>query len=130
MPAEVTSAAQAAFALRVPGAVTARAQPAPASSGVRDTFENGAAFLRFAADDLVVELEFTLDGELLTLAGQLSPAEGVARVEIRTPEATVVREPPGSGRFAATALPQGWFSVVCHLADRPPVATPWTQVRL
>ncbi|GIH90502.1 hypothetical protein ACFFMN_08345 [Planobispora siamensis] len=128
VPDHVTTAARAAFSLRLPGAVTARRTTVPAPSGVRA--DDQARLLRFDAGDLTVDLEVDSADGLIDLAGQVSPRQEASTwVEIRTPCLTESRVLSPAGRFAVTGLPPGWFSVVCHREDRPPVATSWTRIR-
>ncbi|SDG33620.1 hypothetical protein SAMN05421505_103240 [Sinosporangium album] len=81
VPTGVTSAARAAFTLRLPGAAVADALPDLEVSGIRSAVAadhddplmgDGNRLLRFSAEGLIVELEFTLNGELLDLAGQIT----------------------------------------------------------
>ncbi|MFC4061145.1 hypothetical protein ACFOWE_22830 [Planomonospora corallina] len=128
VPETVTAAARAAFGLRLPGAVTARPVAVPAPSGVRSAAQAG--LLRFDAGDLTIELDVDSSGGLVDLAGRVCPHPGPdAGVEIRTPGLTESRGLSPTGQFAVVGLPGGWFSVVCHRPDRPPVATSWTLIR-
>ncbi|GII00520.1 hypothetical protein [Planobispora takensis] len=127
-PDHVAAAARAAFSLRLPGAVTARRAAVPAPSGVRA--DDRARLLRFGTGDLTVDLEVDAADGLIDLAGQVSPCQEAGTwVEVRTPCLTESRVLSAAGRFAVTGLPPGWFSVVCHREDRPPVATSWTRIR-
>lgn len=128
VPAQVTTAASAAFDLRLPGAATAHPVATPAPRGVRSAEE--PRLLRFAAADLTVELEVTSMDGLVDLAGQVSPCpETGALIEIRTPHLTESRALSPTGQFAVTGLPPGWFSVACHRPESLPVVTSWTRIR-
>ncbi|GAA3138084.1 hypothetical protein GCM10010466_31300 [Planomonospora alba] len=128
VPGHVTAAARAVFGLRLPGAATARPVAVPAPSGVRSA--ERAGLLRFGAGGLTVELDVDSSGGLVDLAGRVSPHPGPdARVEVRTPDLTEVRELSPTGQFAVVGLPGGWLSVVCHRPGLAPVATSWTLVR-
>ncbi|MER5649915.1 hypothetical protein [Streptosporangium sp. NPDC002524] len=128
VPARVTTAARAAFGLRLPEATTARPVATPVPRGVRSAEE--PRLLRFTAGGLTVELEVTsLDG-LVDLAGQISPCpEAGTLVEVRTLHLTESRALSPTGQFAVTGLPPGWFSVVCHRPEGSPVVTSWTRIR-
>ncbi|GIH76387.1 hypothetical protein [Planobispora longispora] len=127
VPERVSAAARAAFALRLPGAAVARPVAVPAPSGVRSAGRD--RLLRFGADGLVLDLEIEPSAGLVDLAGQITPHPGAgALVEVRTPRLTESRDLSPAGRFAVTGLPPGWFSVVCHRPDGPPVATVWTRI--
>ncbi|GAA2859009.1 hypothetical protein GCM10010517_17490 [Streptosporangium fragile] len=128
VPARVTEAARAVFGLRLPGATTAHPVATPLPQGVRSA--GRPRLLRFSAGELTVELEVSsLDG-LVDLAGQISPCPEVgALVEVRTLHVTESRPLSPTGQFAVTGLPPGWFSVVCHRPEHPPVATSWTRIR-
>ncbi|MBG0812691.1 hypothetical protein [Planomonospora sp. ID82291] len=128
VPDEVAATARAAFRLRLPGAATALPLPVPAASGIRST--GRAHLLRFGADGLTVDLDVDSSGGLIDLAGRICPPPGAdARVEVRTPCRAESRTPSPTGQFAVVGLPPGWFSVVCHRPERPPVATSWTRIR-
>ncbi|GGO03604.1 hypothetical protein GCM10010116_07130 [Microbispora rosea subsp. aerata] len=133
VPENVSAAARAAFDLRVPGGVPARPVDLPVPPGTRsspaaETAQPGVR--RFSADGLVIDIETTVAGGRLEVAGQVSPAPGPdARVEVRTPHIAKVRVPSGTGHFAVAGLPPGWVSVVCHRPDHPPVFTRWIHVR-
>ncbi|GAA3440938.1 hypothetical protein [Planomonospora venezuelensis] len=128
VPGHVSAAARAAFALRLPGAVTARPVPAAAPAGVRAAEPD--RLLRFGAGTLTVDLEVGSSDGLVDLAGQVSPWPGAGSwIEVRTPCLTESRELSPAGQFAVTGLPPGWFSVVCHHRGHPPVATSWTRIR-
>ncbi|MFC6079929.1 hypothetical protein [Sphaerisporangium aureirubrum] len=145
VPARVGADARAVHALRLPGAVTAL--PVPVEGGtdhrggalLRDdprtgrgdlVGDTGCRFLRFAADGVTFDLEVTVYGAHLDLAGQIYPAPGAgSRVEIRTPYISKIRFPSEAGDFATTGLPHGWVSVVCHRPEHPPIATRWHRVR-
>jgi hypothetical protein len=156
VPARVGADARAVRALRLPGAVTALPVPIdgladhrggpgallgdalpratrprrPPSSLPGDHPDDGPRFLRFAAGAITFDLEITVYGAHFDLAGQIHPApEAGARVEIRTPHVSKIRFTSEPGDFATTGLPHGWFSVVCHRPDHPPIATRWHRVR-
>ncbi|WP_327046946.1 hypothetical protein OG320_03335 [Microbispora sp. NBC_01189] len=99
----------------------------PAAADDRDT---PAHVRRFSAAGLVIDLETTIAGGRMEVAGQVSPAPGPdARIEVRTPHVGKVRVLSETGHFAVTGLPPGWVSVVCHRPGRPPVFTRWLRVR-
>ncbi|MFC7388028.1 hypothetical protein [Sphaerisporangium rhizosphaerae] len=108
----------------------ARAKP---PAGVRSdghASEGEPRLLRFAAEELTIDVEITVCDSHLDLAGQVLPAPGEgARVEIRTPHVSKMRLPTETGEFATTGLPHGWVSVVYHRTGAPPVATRWQCVR-
>jgi hypothetical protein len=137
-PAAVSDDARAAFALRLPGGLTADPVGLPGSTGARST---GAPHLRrYAGGGLTIDVEFALCDGRVDVAGQVSDATGArgeelsnsgsdSRVEIRTPHGREVRTPSETGHFAATGLPPGWLSIAFHRPDHAPVATRWTCVR-
>ncbi|MDF5755405.1 hypothetical protein [Spongiactinospora sp. TRM90649] len=132
VPGHVSRSAREVYRLRVAGAVTARRVPVPPGSGARSAppADGQALRYRFAADGLVVDLEVAACGGLIELAGRVTPHPGPGgRVEIRTFHDTHPRPLPATGQFAASGLPPGWYSVVCHRPDGPPVATRWTRLR-
>jgi hypothetical protein len=91
---------------------------------------SGPRLRRFSAAGLTIDVETTVDGGRLEVAGQVSPSPGEgARVEVRTPHISMVRVPSATGHFAVAGLPPGWVSVVCHRPGEPPVFTRWVHVR-
>ncbi|MEU8273038.1 hypothetical protein ACFYOK_15800 [Microbispora bryophytorum] len=132
VPEGVSASARAVFGLRVPGGVPAGPVDVPVPPGARSSSEAGTAsagLRRFSADGLVIDVETTVTGGHLEVAGQVSPAPGQdARIEVRTPHIAKVRVPSGSGHFAVAGLPPGWVSVVCHRPGHPPVFTRWIHV--
>lgn len=128
IPSHVSAAAREVYALRLPHAVTAPPVECVATRGVRGA--DGPRLVRFAAAGLSFDLEATVGDGLIDLAGQVSPHPGEgSHVMIRTPHVTLTRELSVGGQFAATGLPPGWFSVVCHRPGRDPVATRWVRIR-
>ncbi|MEV4294237.1 hypothetical protein [Microbispora rosea] len=147
VPEGVSAAARAVFGLRVPGGVPAGPVDLPVPPGTRSAAEAGTAqagvlqsgaaqsgaaqagVRRFSADGLVIDVETTVTGGRMEVAGQVSPAPGPdATIEVRTPHIAKVRLPSGSGHFAVAGLPPGWLSVVCHRPGHPPVFTRWIHV--
>ncbi|WP_182876509.1 hypothetical protein [Microbispora sp. H10670] len=91
---------------------------------------DGTHVRRFSAAGLVIDLETTISGGRMEVAGQVSPAPGPdARIEVRTPQVGKVRILSETGHFAVTGLPPGWVSVVCHRPGQAPVFTRWLRVR-
>ncbi|MFD0665296.1 hypothetical protein [Thermocatellispora tengchongensis] len=135
VPRQVTASARHAYTLRTPGAVTAPRVPIPRThkhpphrnSPPRPGPErepdpaSRPRLLRFAAAGLAVDVEITVSDGLLDLAGRLLPNPGPgSRIDIRTPHLTQSRDISPTGHFAATGLPPGWFTVVCHRTGQPP----------
>ncbi|GII79842.1 hypothetical protein Sru01_48240 [Sphaerisporangium rufum] len=156
VPPGVAADARAAYALRLPGGVTAvplpratgrpgarsgarREPPArpPGGAGERGAppgrpraGENEPRLVSFAGGGLAIDVEITVCDGHLDVAGQVRPAlPAGSRIEIRTPRLSEVRFPAGSGEFAATGLPHGWLSVACHRPGQATVATRWLCVR-
>lgn len=137
VPEGVSAAARAVFGLRVPGGVPAGPVDLPVPPGARSAGDAGTAqdetaqagVRRFSADGLVIDVETTVTGGRMEVAGQVSPAPGPdATIEVRTPHVAKVRTASGSGHFAVAGLPPGWVSVVCHRPGHPPVFTRWIHV--
>ncbi|MEU7002919.1 hypothetical protein [Nonomuraea sp. NPDC046570] len=128
IPAHVSATARDLYSLRLAHAVTAAPVQCAATRGVRGA--EGPRVVRFATDDLLFDLEVTIGDGLIDLTGRVSPYPGQdSTVDIRTPHLTVTRIPAPGGQFAATGLPPGWFSVVCHRPGHRPVATRWVRIR-
>lgn len=128
VPSHVSAAARDAYALRVPHAVTATPVEGTVSGGVRDA--GGPRLIRFSANDLAFDLEVSIGDGLIDIAGQVVPPPGEgSHVDIRTPHLTLTRRVAHTGQFAATGLPPGWLSVVCHRPGQPPVQTRWVRIR-
>jgi len=128
MPAHVAASSRDLYTLRLVRADTANPLECAANRGVRGGA--GPRMVRFATEELLFEFEVTIGDGLIDLSGHISPHPGQdATVEIRTPHLTVIRSPAGGGQFAATGLPPGWFSVVCHRPGLHPVATRWVRIR-
>ncbi|MFI7422777.1 hypothetical protein [Nonomuraea sp. NPDC049684] len=133
MPGHVSAAARDVYGLRVPQAVTAN--PADhgggraARSGAPDR-DDGSHLVRFVTDGLTFDLEVTVGDGLIDVAGQIfpDPGEGAA-IDVRTPHLTLTRQVAQDGRFAATGLPPGWLSIVCHRPGHAPVQTRWVRIR-
>ncbi|WP_182887698.1 hypothetical protein [Microbispora sp. H10885] len=124
----------------VPGSApgTDAAAGEPGAAGARDASwrpvtadgRDGTHVRRFSAAGLVIDLETTITGGRMEVAGQVSPAPGPdARIEVRTPQVGKVRVLSETGHFAVTGLPPGWVSVVCHRPGQAPVFTRWLRVR-
>ncbi|MEU8178448.1 hypothetical protein AB0C14_36750 [Microbispora hainanensis] len=137
VPEGVSAAARAVFGLRVPGGVPAGPVDLPVPPGARSAADAGTAqdemaqagVRRFSADGLVIDVETTVTGGRMEVAGQVSPVPGPdATIEVRTPHIAKVRTASGSGHFAVAGLPPGWVSVVCHRPGHPPVFTRWIHV--
>ncbi|WP_169950689.1 hypothetical protein [Microbispora sp. H11081] len=139
VPAGVSADARSAFGLLLPGGVPAGPVDVAVPPGARsaDGTAHGTAdgtadagVRRFSAGGLVIDVETSVSGGRMEVAGQVSPAPGPdARVEVRTPHVGKVRVPSGDGHFAVAGLPPGWVSVVCHRPGHPPVFTRWFHVR-
>ncbi|SEG41403.1 hypothetical protein SAMN05444920_102933 [Nonomuraea solani] len=128
IPSQVSAAARDVYGLRVPSAVTAVPAECAAIRGVRD--DDGSHLVRFVAAGLTFELEVTEGDGLIDVAGQVFPYPGEgALVDVRTPHLTLTRRVTGTGHFAATGLPPGWLSVVCHRPGHAPVQTAWVRIR-
>ncbi|GAA2305373.1 hypothetical protein GCM10010149_63970 [Nonomuraea roseoviolacea subsp. roseoviolacea] len=128
LPEHVSAAARDAYGLRVPQAVTAVPAECPASREVRSS--DGCKMVRFVAAGLTFDLEVTVGDGLIDVAGQIVPHPGEgSHVDVRTPHLTLTRRLARTGHFAATGLPPGWLSVVCHRPGQPPVQTRWVRIR-
>ncbi|GIH28998.1 hypothetical protein Aph01nite_73080 [Acrocarpospora phusangensis] len=128
VPGRVTADAVAAFALRLPGSVIAAPTDVAAASGARSGSEPQRH--RFTTGTLTIDIELTLTGGRLEVAGHLTPAPSPDTwIEIRTPHISKIRVPSPDGQFAATGLPPGWLSLVYHHPENPPVATRWLRAR-
>ncbi|MEW9553170.1 hypothetical protein [Nonomuraea sp. NPDC050783] len=132
MPAHVSVAAREVYGLRITRSVTAapvaEAAAIRTSSGTRG--DDGSHLVRFVADGLTFDLEVTVGDGLIDVAGQVSPYPGAdALVDVRTPHLTLTRRVSGGGHFAATGLPPGWLSVVCHRPGHAAVQTRWVRIR-
>ncbi|MEV4101905.1 hypothetical protein AB0J42_16780 [Nonomuraea sp. NPDC049649] len=128
IPGHVSAAAREAFALRVPHAVTALPTGYTPARGVRGS--EWPQLVRFVTDGLTFDLEVTIGDGLLDVAGQICPPPGEGcHVDVRTPHLTLTRHLAPTGHFAATGLPPGWLSVVCHRPGRAPIQTRWVRVR-
>ncbi|TDC88162.1 hypothetical protein E1292_45995 [Nonomuraea deserti] len=129
IPSHVSAAARDVYGLRVPRAVTATpAARAAAGPDVRDP--DGCHLVRFVADGLTFDLEVTVGDGLIDVAGQVCPHPGEdAVIDVKTPHLTLTRHIARNGDFAATGLPPGWLSVVCHRPGRAPVQTRWVRIR-
>lgn len=128
VPGHVSAAARDAFGLRVPGAVTAAPAECAAPGGVRDGL--GSHLVRFVTAGLTFDLEVTIGDGLIDVAGHVFPYPGEgAVIDVRTPHLTLSRRIANTGDFAATGLPPGWLSVVCHRPGHQPVQTRWVRIR-
>ncbi|MFI6504369.1 hypothetical protein [Nonomuraea typhae] len=128
VPAHVSEAAREAYSLRVPHVVTAATVECVTMRNVRGV--PGPHTIRFATDDFAFDLEFTVNDGLIDVAGQILPYPGEgSHVDVRTPHMTMNRRLAGTGQFAVTGMPPGWFNVVCHRPGKPPVATRWLRIR-
>ncbi|TDC01841.1 hypothetical protein E1267_30785 [Nonomuraea longispora] len=129
IPSHVSAAARDVYGLRVPRAVTAApAARTSAGSDVRDP--DGCHLMRFVTDGLTFDLEVTVGDGLIDVAGQVWPHPGDdAVIDVKTPHLTLTRHIAHNGDFAATGLPPGWLSVVCHRPGRAPVQTRWVRIR-
>ncbi|HLU73414.1 MAG TPA: hypothetical protein VKZ82_14585 [Nonomuraea sp.] len=128
IPGHVSAAAREAFALRVPHAVTALPTGYTPVRGVRGS--EWPQLVRFVTDGLTFDLEVTIGDGLLDVAGQICPPPGEGcHVDVRTPHLTLTRHLAPTGHFAATGLPPGWLSVVCHRPGHAPIQTRWVRVR-
>jgi hypothetical protein len=131
IPRHVSAAARDVYGLRVPRARTADAVECAeirTSSGSRGA--DGSHLVRFVAAGLTFDLEVTVGDGLIDIAGQVSPYPGEdAYVDVKTPHLTLTRGIAHDGQFAATGLPPGWLSVVCHRPGHAPVQTRWVRIR-
>ncbi|TDD43209.1 hypothetical protein E1286_29295 [Nonomuraea terrae] len=128
IPGHVSAAARDAFGLRVPHSVTAGPAECSAVRGDRD--DDGSHLVRFVAAGLTFDLEVSEGDGLIDVAGLISPYPGEgALVDVRTPHLTLTRRIAHTGHFAATGLPPGWISVVCHRPGQAPVQTTWVRIR-
>lgn len=128
MPGHVSAAARDAYGLRVPQAVTAAPAESATPHGVRGI--DGCQLVRFVAAGLTFDLEVTVGDGLIDVAGQIVPHPGEGtHVDVRTPHLTLTRRLARTGQFAATGLPPGWLSVVCHRPGHAPVQTRWVRIR-
>jgi len=132
IPSHVSAAAREVYGLRVPRARAATPVECAsnrASSGSRDDDES-SHLVRFVSGGLTFDLEMTVGDGLIDVAGQVFPYPGEgALVDIKTPHLTLTRRIAHNGHFAATGLPPGWLSVVCHRPGHAPVQTRWVRIR-
>ncbi|QYC43793.1 hypothetical protein Nocox_31060 [Nonomuraea coxensis DSM 45129] len=131
-PAHVSAAAREVYGLRVAGSLTAApaAEAATVRAGAGTRGDDGSHLVRFVADGLTFDLEVTVGDGLIDVAGQVFPCPGEgAFVDVRTPHLTLSRPISPNGCFAATGLPPGWLSVVCHRPGQAPVQTRWVRIR-
>ncbi|MCK2217710.1 hypothetical protein MF672_028530 [Actinomadura sp. ATCC 31491] len=132
IPAHVSAAAREVYGLRIAGSVTAA--PVAESAAIRTSSgtrgDDGSHLVRFVAAGLTFDLEVTVGDGLIDVAGQVLPHPGEgALVDVRTPHLTLTRRVGQHGHFAATGLPPGWLSVVCHRPGHAPVQTRWVRIR-
>ncbi|MFD9939756.1 hypothetical protein ACFWYW_03885 [Nonomuraea sp. NPDC059023] len=128
VPNHVSAAASEAYSLRIPHVVTAASIECVAMRTVRGVA--GPTTVRFATDDVTFDLELTVNDGLIDVAGQILPYPGEgSHVDVRTPHMTMSRRLAGTGQFAVTGMPPGWFNVVCHRPGKAPVATRWLRIR-
>ncbi len=78
-PLSVSAAARAAYALRLPGALTAELVPLPQPTGARDGAE--PRLHRFAAPGLTIDVELTHADGRVDVAGQVALSSGPAPVQ-------------------------------------------------
>ncbi|MFI6482287.1 hypothetical protein ACIBH1_30450 [Nonomuraea sp. NPDC050663] len=129
IPPHVSAAAREAYSLRMAGAITASPVECVATRGVRDG-SSGPRLVRFATAELAFDVEVTVGDGLIDLAGQVTPCPGEGSfIDIRTLQLIVRREVGRTGQFAATGLPPGWFSLVCHRPGCRPIVTRWLRIR-
>lgn len=151
-PLSVSATARAAYALRLPGALTAEPVPLPHPAGARTAAE--PRLHRFTAAGLTIDVELTYSEGRVDVAGQVTPSHGHApppaptashgpavspgptvspadggTIVIRTLHDRWVRLPTETGYFAATGLPVGWLSIACHRPGHPAVVTRWLHTR-
>ncbi|TMR11924.1 hypothetical protein ETD86_34160 [Nonomuraea turkmeniaca] len=131
MPSHVSAAARDVYGLRVPQARTADPVECAAirtSSGTRD--DDGSHLMRFVTTGLTFDVEMTVGDGLIDVAGQVLPYPGEGTlVDVKTPHLTLTTRIAHNGQFAATGLPPGWVSVVCHRPGHAPVQTGWVRIR-
>ncbi|MEV0632404.1 hypothetical protein ACI2LC_00910 [Nonomuraea wenchangensis] len=129
-PAHVAAAAREVYGLRVAGSLTAAPVAEAALTGAGARGDDGSHLVRFVADGLTFDLEVTVGDGLIDVAGQVLPHPGEdTLVDVRTPHLTLSRRISRNGCFAATGLPPGWLSVVCHRPGHAPVQTRWVRIR-
>jgi hypothetical protein len=125
VPADLTEAALAAFALRALDAELARLtfdSLVEGAGAVRGP--DAARVLAFTAGDVTVELE--LDGPRLT--GQLLPA-APAEIEVRLGARTLTVTADALGRFTAAPVEPGPLSLRCRLDAGRTLVTDWILTR-
>ncbi|MGI5288304.1 hypothetical protein ACQEVF_33885 [Nonomuraea polychroma] len=134
IPSHVSAAARDVYGLRVPHARTAdhvecaAMGMSSAGSGTRD--DDGSHVMRFVTTGLTFDVEVSVDDGLIDVAGQVAPYPGEGTlVDVKTPHLTLTTRITHNGQFAATGLPPGWVSVVCHRPGHKPVQTGWVRVR-
>ncbi|MEV0619233.1 hypothetical protein AB0I81_38360 [Nonomuraea sp. NPDC050404] len=128
IPRHVSTAARDAYRLRIPQAMTAAHAESAAIRSVRD--DDNSHLVRFVAAGLTFDLEVTEGDGLIDVAGHISPYPGEgALVDVRSPHLTLTRRIAHNGQFAATGLPPGWLSVVCHRPGHAPIQTTWVRIR-
>ncbi|MGP3912142.1 hypothetical protein [Nonomuraea sp. 10N515B] len=131
IPSHVSAAARDVYGLRVPQARTAgpvECAGVRRSSGTRD--DDGSHVMRFVTGGLTFDLEMTVGDGLIDVAGQVLPHPGEGTlVDVKTPHLTLTTRITHNGQFAATGLPPGWVSVVCHRPGHVPVQTMWVRIR-
>jgi hypothetical protein len=86
-PLSVSAAARAAYALRLPGALTAELVPLPQPTGARDGAE--PRLHRFAAPGLTIDVELTHTDARVDVAGQVTlspvPVQGARTLPLDRP---------------------------------------------
>ncbi|MFC5822844.1 hypothetical protein [Nonomuraea insulae] len=128
IPMQVSAAARDAYRLLVPEAATAAYAESATIRSVRD--DDSSHLVRFIAAGLTFDLEVTEGDGLIDVAGHISPYPGEgALVDVRSPNLTLTRRIAHTGHFAATGLPPGWLSVVCHRPGHAPIQTTWVRIR-
>jgi hypothetical protein len=102
-PAAVGADAEAAWALRLPGATTAQPVPLPGAAGARSG--DGPRLVRFTSDEVTIEVEFAFCDGRVDVAGQVRAAPASTRRDDAdpAPDARTAPEDPGPGAGASGA---------------------------
>lgn len=125
VPASLTDAALAAFALRTLDAELARLTFDSLVEGAGAVRGDGPRTLTFTTGEVTVEVELA-DGRLV---GQLLPAAGPAEIEVRRTSGAITVRADDLGRFAVEPFGPGPFSLRCRLSPDRTVVTDWFSAR-
>ncbi len=83
--------------------------------------------LTFTAGDLTIEVELTVQGDVVALLGQLVPPQP-ARLRVDHGSGPTWLQADTLGRFAAADLHRGHLRVTCYPQQGVPVNTEWTLI--